>query len=135
MRISGRPIRIRAEVTEPGIVMVLDPGLLNIVKVTSGLEAGGLMVINAKSADLIPAALRSEYRLALVDANRIAREVLGVPIVNTTMLGALIKAAGVVEIDSLVEPLKKRFGRLAEKNIAAMKRAYKETSIQEVAVA
>jgi pyruvate ferredoxin oxidoreductase gamma subunit len=132
VRISNKPIRVRAEVTEPDIVMVLDPGLLNIVKVTAGLHAGGLMVINTKSSDTIPGELRHEYRLALVDANRIAREMLGVPIVNTTMLGALVKVAGVVEIDSLIEPLEKRFGRLAEKNVAAMKRAYDETAVQEV---
>jgi pyruvate ferredoxin oxidoreductase gamma subunit len=132
VRISQKPIRVRAEVTEPDIVMVLDPGLLGIVRVTAGLKPGGALVVNAKAAESVPAEIRKGYRVAVVDANRIAREVLGVPIVNTTMLGALIKASSVVKMDSLVEPLKKRFGKLAEKNLAAMKRAHEETTIEEL---
>jgi Pyruvate/2-oxoacid:ferredoxin oxidoreductase gamma subunit len=38
-------------------------------------------------------------------------------------------------MESLFEPLKNRFGRLAEKNIAAMKRAYDEAVIEERAIA
>jgi len=30
-----------------------------------------------------------------------------------------------------VEPLNRRFGRLAERNINAMRRAYKETEVKE----
>ncbi len=133
VRISGGPIRIRAEVTEPNIVMILDPGLLNIVKVTGGLSKNGLLVVNARSPEAVPSEIRRSFRVATVDANSIAREVLGVPIVNTTMLGALLKAAGMVRLDSLSEPLKKRFGKLAEKNLAALRRAYDETLVEEVA--
>jgi pyruvate ferredoxin oxidoreductase gamma subunit len=70
--------------------------------------------------------------MARVDAATIAREVLGVPITNTTMVGALLKATGVVDVESVVEPLNKRFGRIAERNINAMKRAYEETEIKEL---
>jgi pyruvate ferredoxin oxidoreductase gamma subunit len=47
------------------------------------------------------------------------------------MVGALVKAAGVVELDSLLEPLEHRFGRLAERNVNAMRRAYEETVVKE----
>ncbi len=70
--------------------------------------------------------------MAIVNATRIARELLGIPIVNTTMVGALIKATNIVQTESLVEPLKKRFGRIADRNINAMKRAYEETIVQAV---
>jgi len=112
--------------------MVLDPGLLRIVKVTAGLKKNGLVVVNVKSVDNVPEDIRSNYRVAVIDANLVAKEVLGVPIVNTTMLGALIKASGVVKLESLAEPLKHRFGKLAEKNFAAMKRAYDETEVKEM---
>ena len=78
--------------------------------------------------------LRSEFGyscpLATVDATGIAREILGVPITNTTMVGALVKVTGVIEIESLIEPLKHRFGRLAERNIEAMKKAYEQTLVK-----
>ncbi len=69
--------------------------------------------------------------MALVDADTIAREVLGVPITNTTMLGALIKATGVVAVDSMLHPLQERFGPLAVKNFNALKEAFEKTVVEE----
>jgi pyruvate ferredoxin oxidoreductase gamma subunit len=133
VRVSiGEPIRVRAEITEPDVVVVLDPGLLPIVKVTSGLKAGGLVIVNTrKQAEQIRQEFGINWTLATVNATKIAREILGVPITNTTMVGALIKATEVVRLDSLLEPLQRRFGRLAERNADAMKRAYEETVIKE----
>ncbi len=129
---SQEPIRIRAEIAKPDIVVVLDPGLLSIVNVASGLKENGMVIINTKkSFQDVGAALKVKCRLAKVDATAIAREILGVPITNTTMVGALVKASGVVELESVVEPLNRRFGRLAERNINAMKRAYDNTEVKE----
>ena len=129
---SNEPIRVRAEITQPDVVVVLDPGLLRIMNVASGLEAGGMMIINTtKQADQIRQEFGVNSSLATVDATKIARELLGVPITNTTMVGAVVKATGVVELDSMLEPLKDRFGRLAERNISAMKRAYEEIIVKE----
>jgi len=128
---SDEPIRVRAEVAEPDVVVVLDPGLLRIENVTSGLKANGMVVVNTKKQ---PEQIRQEFSinwsLATVDATTIARELLGVPIVNTSMVGALLRATGVVKLESLFEPLRQRFGRLAERNINAMKKAYEETLVR-----
>jgi len=129
---SKQPIRVRAEITQPDIVVVLDPGLLRIVNVTSGLKNNGMVVINTtKQAEQIRQEFNINWSLATIDAAKIARELLGAPIVNTTMIGALLRATGVVKLESLFEPLKHRFGRLAERNINAMKRASEETSVRE----
>jgi pyruvate ferredoxin oxidoreductase gamma subunit len=133
VRISSRePIRIRAEITQPDIVVVLDPGLLGIVNVTSGLKENGMLVINTrKSFAEIEAKFKTKCKLAKVDATSIAKEILGIPITNTTMVGALVRASGVVKLESLLEPLGQRFGRLAERNIKAMQKAYEETQVKE----
>ncbi len=133
VRISSKqPIRIRAEITEPDIVVVFDPRLIHIAKVTSGLKEGGTLVINTRRPlKDIEAEFGSNWQLAIIDATTIARELLGVNIVNTTMIGALIRVTGVVRLDSLIEPLKERFGHLAEKNINTMKKAYEETLVKE----
>ncbi|MEM2889831.1 MAG: 2-oxoacid:acceptor oxidoreductase family protein, partial [Candidatus Hadarchaeum sp.] len=60
---------------------------------------------------------------------KISIESLGVPITNTTMLGALAKATGVVSLDSIKKVIEKRFGKLAEKNISAAKQAYEHTVV------
>jgi len=129
---SKEPIRIRAEIAEPDVIVVLDPGLLHIGEITSGLKENGVIIINTrKSFQDIESELGTKWQLALIDATKIARELLGVPIVNTTMVGALLRAVGVVKLESLVQPLRDRFGRLAERNINAMERAYKETLVKE----
>ncbi len=129
---SKEPIRVRADITDPDVVVVLDPGLLRIVNVTSGLKENGMLIVNTtRSSQDIKAEFKVKQKLATIDATKIARELLGVPITNTTMVGALIKATGVVKLESLVEPLKKRFGRIAERNIKAMQKAYEETLIKE----
>ncbi|HSW57915.1 MAG TPA: 2-oxoacid:acceptor oxidoreductase family protein [Dehalococcoidales bacterium] len=136
VRISARqPIRMRYSVIEPDIVVVLDPGLLKAVNVASGLKPGGIIIINTtKTAAQIHKEFNIKATLATVSATKIALEQLGVPITNTTMIGAVIKVVELVKLDSLYEPINKRFGRLAEKNISAFKRAYAETIVEEVTV-
>jgi pyruvate ferredoxin oxidoreductase gamma subunit len=132
-RIDERePVRIRADIDKPDVVVVLDPSLLSIVNVTSGLKADGRVIINTrKTADQIRQEFGIKNPVATVNATKIAREKLGVPIVNTTMLGAVIRATGIVDKKSIVAPLEKRFGRLSERNISAMQTAYDEVHIEE----
>jgi pyruvate ferredoxin oxidoreductase gamma subunit len=136
VRISAdHPIRIRSSITEPDIVVVLDPGLLRVVNVAAGLKPDGIVIINTtKTAEQIRKEFNIQAKIATVGATKIALECLGVPITNTTMLGAVEKVAEVVKMESLKEPIDKRFGRVAEKNIASMKRAYAETVIKELSV-
>jgi Pyruvate/2-oxoacid:ferredoxin oxidoreductase gamma subunit len=54
-------------------------------------------------------------------------KVIGRPITNTAMLGSIVKATGMVQLDSLLEVVKERFsGRIQETNIEVVKTAYKE---------
>jgi pyruvate ferredoxin oxidoreductase gamma subunit len=130
---AATPIRARVSVTNPDIVVILDPGLLDITDVTSGLKKDGVLVINTpKSMVDIKSDLSGPWRLAVVNATSIAREIIGVPIVNTTMLGALVKATEIIELESLTEPLKERFGARAKGNFDACRRAYAETEIAEL---
>ena len=129
---SREPVRIRADITEPDHVIVLDPTLLEKVNVTTGLKEGGMVIINTrKTAKEIKSEFGIKHPVATVNATKIAREALGVPIVNTTMLGAVIKTTGIIKKESAHAPLEKRFGRLGERNINAMETAYKEVVIEE----
>ena len=129
-RSDDKQIKVRTEVTNPDLVLVLDPSILRIVKVTAGLKDDGILVANTKyTADEIREELDLKCKLAVVNATRIAFEELGIPVTNTTMLGALLKAKPIVNPDSLIGPLQERFGRIAEKNINAFKRAMGETEL------
>ena len=132
LRISGEFIRIRTNIYEPDIVAVLDPGLLRVVDVTSGLKKKGKIVINSrKSPDELKSEFEYKWPVATVNAAKIARETIGLPITNTAMIGALLKITEAVRMDSLIEQLQERFGERAEANIEAMKRAYQEILIKE----
>ncbi|MFC2047706.1 2-oxoacid:acceptor oxidoreductase family protein [Chloroflexota bacterium] len=133
VRISSKqPIKIRAEITQPDAVVVLDPILLRIVNITSGLKANGMVIVNTKKqSEQIRQEFSINWSLATIDATSIAKEILGVNITNTTMVGALVKATGIIKLESLFEPLIHRFGRLADRNIDAMKKACEKTSVQE----
>jgi len=127
-RISDQPIKIRANVYEPDIVLVLDSTLLKIVNVAAGMKPDGILVTTSKeSPEKVRELLKIKNRLAVVDAIKIAMEILGVPITNTAMLGSLVKASELIKKESFILPLKERFGRIAEKNISAFERAYQET--------
>lgn len=131
-RLDEKPVRIRSKVYNPDVVIVLDPSLLEIANPTEGLGKDGILVINSTEG---PEAIRKQIsfkgRLAVTDATKIAREVIGLPITNTTMVGALVKATDAVTVDSLIEPFQRRFGKIAARNIEAMKRAFEETKIYE----
>lgn len=127
-RVDEKPIRLRSKVYQPDVAVVLDSTLLKILDPSQGLKPGGLLIINTnKSIEQIRSELGYQGRIATVDADLIAREELGLPITNTTMLGALVRGTGVVQLDSMIPPLQARFGRGAERNERALRRAFNET--------
>lgn len=131
-RISEEQIRNRTAVTTPNIALVLDPSLLTIVNTSEGLAEDGIQVVNSKhTAEALREEVGLKGKLVVVDANTIAAEEIGRVITNTTMLGALVKATGIVTKEQLIEQLKARFGRIAEGNIKAFNRAYDECVITE----
>jgi pyruvate ferredoxin oxidoreductase gamma subunit len=132
VRVSETPIRSREKVYQPNFVVVLDESLLSIVNVEAGLREGGTVILNTtKSIEEVRKETGIKARIAIVDASKIAMETMRVAITNTTMLGALVKAAKVITMEHLDEPIKHRFGPIAEKNIKSCARAFEETIVEE----
>jgi pyruvate ferredoxin oxidoreductase gamma subunit len=127
-RIADRPIRIRSQIYEPDYVVVQDVTLLEVVDVASGLKADGKIIINTdRPKEKLK--LKTEAEVVTIDATKIAMEVLGRPIVNTTMLGAFCGATKEVSLESLNKAISERFkGDLGRKNLAAIKAAYERVS-------
>jgi pyruvate ferredoxin oxidoreductase gamma subunit len=132
-RISETPIKIHCHVTNPDIVVSLDPTLLGLVDVTEGLTEDGVLIINTEES---PAQIREKLKLKgrkvyTVDASKIAQETIGRPLPNTPLIGALIKATGLLKLDKVLidieDKFKKKFSsKIVEGNINAIKRAYQE---------
>jgi pyruvate ferredoxin oxidoreductase gamma subunit len=127
-RISDEPIQIHSSVYEPDIVVVLDPTLLGPA-VIEGLKPDSKIVVNTNET-----AAEVKKRLGLkktetwvVDATGLALKVLGVNITNTALLGAVVRASGMVKLDSVLEVVRERFsGKVRDQNIELVKIAYKE---------
>ena len=129
LRVSDTPIKLRSKIYHPDDVIILDATLLGTINPAEGLKEKGFVIINSNKSDDELRGLFPGYNIAYVDASKIAKEELGVPITNTTMIGVLVKASGVVDLEALEEPVRERFGVLAQKNINAYTRAYKEAKI------
>ncbi len=128
-RISTEPIRIHCAVYEPDVVAVLDSTLLKTVPVAAGLNENGIIIVNsadepAKVKDMLKAV---KGKVWTVPATEIALRILGVPITNTAMLGAVARATSIVTLESIEKIVKERFRLdIAEKNFAVIKEAYTE---------
>ena len=135
-RIDDQPITMHCHVTNPKIVVILDPSLIgSSVDVTAGVPEDGIFIINTGTT---PQEMREKLGIDggvvyTVDANQIALDTIGRPIPNTPMLGALVKVTGLLQLDSLVADTEKRLSKkfagrpqIVEGNIKAIKTAYQE---------
>lgn len=121
-RIDDKPIRRRYQVYNPNQVIVLDDGLLNVVDVFSGTTDDSGIIINTTEKSH-----KTKDNVSLIDATGIALENLGVPIVNTVMLGSFSKKTGIVSLDSIIKIIKETFpGKVGEKNAKAAEIAYNQ---------
>jgi 2-oxoacid:acceptor oxidoreductase gamma subunit (pyruvate/2-ketoisovalerate family) len=126
-RLSDEPILVRSQIYNPDYVIVLDSGLLDLVDVTEGMKEDGIVIVNTQKK---PEELNLEqHRVATVDATGIALElqlvVAGLPVLNTTMLGAFAKATGEIKLESAVEVIKQMWsGPAGEKNAKGTILAY-----------
>lgn len=123
VRFDDSKVRLRSQVYHPDYIIVQDSSLIADVNVFDGMKSGGIALVNTEKAEAIPAP--DGVRLVAIDATRIALEELGVPITNTTLMGAFAAATGEIGISPLEESLRERFtGDLGTKNISAARRAF-----------
>ena len=87
-RVDDRPIRRHCAVTQPDVVVVLDPSLTREVPVTSGLRSDGRLLLNVTAAEAANETARAHQGQVLgVQADQLAREA-GTRFPNVVLLGA-----------------------------------------------
>lgn len=134
VRIDEKPIREKTQIYEPDCIIVSDQTLLESIDVFGGIREETIMVLNSTrdldSLDLPP----QVKRLGVIDATRIALEVLGIPVTNTAMVGAFAKTTEWVRVTSVLEGIKQVLpSELIKKNVEMGRRAAEEIQIIEIA--
>lgn len=137
-RISDDPIREHDAIYTPAVVVVLDETLVESEEVTAGMTDDGILLVNSKKP---PARFRGRLSLGnqkvyTVDGTAIALDEAGKPIPNTVMIGALLKATGILPVDAVEEELRKKLGKklseeALEGNVRAIRRAYEEVKSED----
>lgn len=133
-RISDNPISIRESVRHPDVVAVVDATLLSVVNIMEGVLDDGIVVINTP---LEPKEVKEKLQgvtsqvIWTVDATRVSLEEMGRAMPNTPMLGALSRASGIVDLETVKKQLQDSFaGKFPQKvidaNLSALERGYKE---------
>lgn len=133
-RFSPNPIRVYSEVETPDVVLVLDESLLTIAGAAQGLNEGGWLIVNTSKRpdEVCPP---SSFGVATANATQVAQEVdltvAGVTVVNTPILGAFLRATGLLTLDSVWQAIRGRFSAAdAEKNFRAVQLTFERTLVR-----
>jgi pyruvate ferredoxin oxidoreductase gamma subunit/2-oxoisovalerate ferredoxin oxidoreductase gamma subunit len=135
LRLDEKPIRRTCGIYEPDALIILDPVLASVPAVRKGLKPGGLALVNdVRDPGEVDLGVGLS-KVATVDATGIFTEVFGpraIPITNTTMLGAVSRVTGWVELESLFDAIMHAFpGRIGELNVEACKRGHEAVRVKE----
>ncbi|BCV22296.1 2-oxoacid:acceptor oxidoreductase family protein [Moorella sp. Hama-1] len=129
-RLDDRPIRDRSQIANPNYIVVLDATLLENTDVFAGLASGGIVLINSVRKVVDNGDDRndrdpSRSGLHYLDATHLAREILGVPIVNTAMVGALAGLSGLLPVEAVARAIADVLPeRLAARNSDVARQAF-----------
>ena len=135
-RLSRSPISLHSPVKTPDLVIVLDETLLGDPSLLEGLKPDGWLIVNSA---LPPESVRRRVggykgHLALLDATRIALEVLRRNLPNTPLLGALARLTGLFSLEDLTRHIRHhlaaKFGEdVVRANLEAVRRGFEEVRI------
>jgi pyruvate ferredoxin oxidoreductase gamma subunit len=135
VRIDDKPIILHCKVYQPNFLVLMDETFFNDLEFIAGVQEGGSVLINSeRSADSFTPSMN--FQIITVDCNRIAAMngvVLpsGVPVINTTILGAVVGLLQEIGISDLLQSIKEGDIPASDKNIDAATEAYNSVKDRE----
>ncbi len=127
-KISDTKIHDRSEITSCDYIVVLDQTLFSLSMLNDLKDSGKIFINSEKNAEAFVArSVEGSRSVVTFDATAAALAVLGRPITNTAMLGALIGHVDIMPLDAVVKGIKHEMKpALVEKNIELVKRSYRD---------
>ncbi len=127
IRIDNKPIYDKSRIYAPNHVIVVDPTLVEVIDITEGLKDGGVIIINSEK-DAASFKFPAKFKVATINATGIAVKhklgTLAAPIVNTAIVGAVMKILNLTKLEPLLAAIKEGVPIRPEDNMAAAKEAY-----------
>ncbi len=128
-RFSDKPVREKTQIYNPDILVVLDPSQKASELVFQGLLPESMLLLNDTDTTT-RIAHENLKRFALIDANKIALEEIGLAIPNTVIVGAFAKMSGLLDVEPCCDALEDYFsGSKLSANIVCAKRGFEEVEI------
>lgn len=122
-KIDDTKIHDRSEVQESDFVVVMDETLI-VPGFEKGIKPNACVLINTRDVEQYRKQLKG-LDLRGIDATSLAMEVLGRPITNTAMYGALAAASGLVSKEAAIASIHTEMKpKLAQLNEKIVERAY-----------
>jgi pyruvate ferredoxin oxidoreductase gamma subunit len=124
VRISDSPIRARNQIYEPDYLIIQDATLIGSIDVAKGLKKGGLVIVDTeKEPDDL--GLEVNGTILTIPATKIALEIIGRAVQNTTLLGYFAGVTGLISFEGVKNAIEERFpGMIGKKNVAAAEKAF-----------
>jgi pyruvate ferredoxin oxidoreductase gamma subunit len=124
-RIDDQPIITREQIYRPDILIIQDSTLIDsaALDIFQGATRQTKIIINA-AANRWPSLSAKFPNLYFSPATEIAVKILGRNLVNTVILGALVKYTGLISLESLQRAIGEKFAEkgqeIINKNLAAV---------------
>jgi len=128
-RIDDKPIREKTQIYTPDCMVVIDPGLMKLPTLFSGLKPEGVLILNSPQ----PLKDRPNDNLKIagvVNATQIAVEEIKRDIPNTCLLGAFAAVTGWLDLQSILSCLGDYLsGDILQRNLKSAERGYREVEV------
>jgi 2-oxoacid:acceptor oxidoreductase gamma subunit (pyruvate/2-ketoisovalerate family) len=128
-RYDDRPIREKTQIYNPDCLVVIDPGLLTLPTLFSGLKPEGILILNSHK----PFKDRPNENLkvcGLINATQVAVDEIGRDIPNTCLLGAFAATTGWLDLKSILACLGDYLsGDMLQRNLRSAERGFKEVEV------
>ncbi len=129
-RFNEEVIREKTQIYTPDCLMVIDPTLLGLENLFTGLKPGGVLILNSPNP-LEKQPSENLERVGLINATDVALCEIGRDIPNTCLIGALAKTTGWLSLDAVIKGMEDYLsGSILKKNIRNAERGYNEVEVQ-----
>ena len=128
-RIDDKPVREKTQIYNPDCLVVIDPTLMKLPTLFSGLKPEGILILNSPQ----PLKNQPDDNLkigGMINATQIALDEIGRDIPNTCILGAFAAATGWLDLQSILSCLGDYLkGDVLQRNLRSAERGYREVEV------